>query len=296
MTIMKKDKPKIIAIVGPTASGKSAWAVKLAKEFDGEVVSADSRQVYRDLNVAVAKITEKETDGIPHYLLDVARLGQDFNVTDYQKLAYRAIDKILKSGRLPIIAGGTGLYVDAVTDGYRFTNIKPDLKLREKLNSWPTDKLRKYLLGLDPATKIDLNNPRRIIRAIELAESNQQNLPGKKQRYEVLKIGIKISPEILERRLDQRVKKVDIDLLIPEIKKLAELDKSTGSPLSTWYQPVSQFLSGKITRPEMLRTMAKADRQYARKQLTWWRKDNKLIWASNLAQAKRLVRRFLSQG
>jgi tRNA dimethylallyltransferase len=291
---MQARLPKIIAIVGPTASGKSAWAVKLAKEFNGEIVSADSRQVYRDLNVAVAKITPEEMDGVPHYLLDVAQLRQNFNVTDYQKLAYRAINKILKSGRLPIIAGGTGLYVDAVAEGYQFVNIKPDQKLREKLNSWSTDKLRKYLLELDPKTKVDLNNPRRIIRAIELAENSRQNFPSKKPRYAVLKIGIKISPETLERRISQRVKNVNLDALIPEIKKLAKFNKTTGSPLSTWYQPVSQFLSGKITRPEMLEMMAKADRQYSKKQLTWWRKDNKLIWTSNLVQAKRLVRQFLT--
>ncbi len=161
---------KLIAIVGPNASGKTGLSIKLAKKFNGEIVSADSRQVYRGMDIGTGKVTQKETQGVPHYLLDVASPKSRFTVAQYQKMAKRAIDKIFKKSKIPFLVGGTGLYIQAVVDDIVIPKVKPDWKLRHKLEKEPAEDLFKKLEKLDPkrAKNIDRNNKRRLIRAIEI--------------------------------------------------------------------------------------------------------------------------------
>src|SRR3990167_3851819 len=164
---------KIIVILGPTASGKSALAVKLAKKFNGEVISADSRQVYKGLNIGTGKITRKEMGGVPHYCLDVVSPKKIFTVADFKKCAEKAIEKIFAKNKTPIIVGGTGLYIQAVVDNITLPEVKPNWKLRKELEKKTTEEMFKMLKKLDPerAKTIDAKNPRRLIRAIKTAEA-----------------------------------------------------------------------------------------------------------------------------
>src|SRR3989344_1677449 len=195
----KISKPKIIVILGQTASGKSELAVKLAKKINGEIISADSRQVYKGLNIGSGKITKKEMRGIRHHLLDVTNPKRTFTVSQYQKLAKKAIQKILNKGKTPIICGGTGLYIDALIYDYYLPEVAPQLKLRKKLEKLSTEELFKKLQKLDfhRAKNIDKNNRRRLIRALEIVLITGKTVPKLKEResgFDVLKIGIKKSP------------------------------------------------------------------------------------------------------
>ena len=172
---------KMVAIVGPTAAGKSAWAIRLAQRFNGVILSADSRQVYIGLDEITAKTPPDQREGIPHYLLDIVKPSEDFSVAKYQAVAYRVLDDIAATNRksptplLPILVGGTGLYVAAVCDGYQLNPAPPNHDLRHQLSTYGLTQLQKIILDLNPNTSIDLNNPRRIIRAIEKAQTPPQN-------------------------------------------------------------------------------------------------------------------------
>lgn len=287
------SRQKVIAIVGPTASGKSAWAVKLAKDFDGVVISADSRQVYKGLNVATAKITKAEMAGVPHFLLDVVKPTEDFDVATYQALVYKLLKKIKK---MPIIAGGTGLYVQAVTDGYVFSSAKPDIKLRAKLAKQPVAKLVQQLKKLAPDTEVDWNNSRRVIRALEIA-LQQGSQPSKQDPgFDTLKIGIKLTPEVQEQRITKRIRGMDLDTLAAETKKLvrAKFDFNSNPLTALYYKFAKDWLENKITKTELTEKLIRADRQYAKRQMTWFKKDRNIHWVRNYSEAKRLVKKFLA--
>ncbi len=305
-------KQKVIAIVGPTASGKSAWAVNLAKKYNGVIISADSRQVYKGLDVATAKITKEEMAGIPHYLLDVVKPTESFDVATYQKLVYAILAKITKQNRiildqsgrinsthrkvvLPIIAGGTGLYVQAVTDGYVFPTTKPNLKLRAKLEKQSLSTLVAKLKKLVPDLQIDFKNPRRVIRALEIY-SQPESRPAKHETpFDTLKIGIKLSVAEQEKRIAKRIQKMDFDALIAETKKLikAKFDFQSNPLTAFYYRLVKDWLEKKITKAELIEKMIRADRKYAKRQMTWFKKDPNIHWVEDLAEADQLVRHFL---
>ncbi len=212
---IRLSKPKIIVIPGPTASGKSNLAVKLAKKFNGEIISADSRQVYKGLDIGSGKITKKEMRGVPHYLLDVASPKRTFTVSQYQKLAKKALEKILAKNKLPIVCGGTGFYIDALIYNYNLPAIPPQPKLRKQLEQKSTEELFEQLKKIDlkRAENIDKNNRRRIIRALEIIFVTKRPVPvlntitrdsaitcdSKISSYEILKIGIRKPAEELKR-------------------------------------------------------------------------------------------------
>jgi tRNA dimethylallyltransferase len=188
------DKPKMVVIVGPTSSGKSDLAVALAKKFNGEVISADSRQVYKGLNIGTGKITKKEMRGVKHHLLDVADPRKQFTVSDFLDLTNKTIVQIVKSGKLPIVCGGTGFYIDALLGEKQIPEVPPNPKLRKQLENKTTKELFKMLQKLDPerAKNIDAQNPRRLVRAIEIAKKLGK-VPEYREpdfKYDVLKIGI----------------------------------------------------------------------------------------------------------
>ena len=220
-----QGKKKLIVVLGPTASGKSGLAVKIAKRFNGEVISADSRQVYKRMDIGTGKITKKEMRGIPHHLLDVASPKKIFTVTQYRKLAIRAIDKILKIGKLPILCGGTGFYIQAVVDGLVIPKVPPDWKLRKKLEKKSVEELYKILKKLDPkrASTIDKKNPRRLIRAIEIVKKTGKPIPALKISplpYPVLMLGVKKSSAELKKLIEKRLVKRLKQGMISEVKKL----------------------------------------------------------------------------
>lgn len=291
---MFKNQPKILVILGPTASGKSDLAVKLAKKMNGEVISADSRQVYRGMNIGTGKITKKEMSGIPHHLLDVADPKKVFSVDQYQKLAKRAIADILKRDKLPIICGGTGLYIDAVIDDFVLPQVPPNAKLRKNLAKKTVAELFTQLKKLDQkrAQNIDAKNPVRLIRAIEIAMALGQVPPlVKSQKYDCLKIGLNFDSKTLAEKIHLRLIKRLKAGMLAEVKNLHEQGVSWKrmESLGLEYRYLARFLQGKITKTEMIKQLENEIIKYAKRQMTWFKRDKKTKWFKNLAEAEKFL-------
>jgi tRNA dimethylallyltransferase len=289
-------KPKVIVIVGPTASGKSDLAVKVARKIGGEVISADSRQVYRGLDVGSGKITEREMHGVPHHLLDVASPTRTFTVTQYQRLALRALKQIIARGNTPIITGGTALYIDALLYNYKFPNIKPDLKLRKKLESQSVTELFAQLSKLDPAraATIDKHNPRRLIRALEIVIGSGAPVPELKKEspYDVVKIGISISQEELANNIHTRLaKRLKGGKLTKEVRGLITSGVSFKrlDDFGLEYRWVTRYLHMLISKEEMIAAIEKESLQYAKRQMTWWKRDKDIVWGTKESGLKYIV-------
>jgi len=290
---MPKILPQIIVILGPTASGKSDLAVWLAKKLNSEVISADSRQVYRGLDIGSGKITKKEMAGVAHHLLDVADPKKVFSVDQYQKLATRAINDILKRGKTPIICGGTGFYIDAIVDGQIWPAVPPNKKLRSELNKKSVTGLFTILKKLDPerAETIDAQNPVRLIRAIEIATA-LGSVPKikKKPRYNVLKIGLNPGLETLKNNIHRRLTNRLRQGMLAEAKKLHDDGVSWRrlEALGLEYRYQALFLQSKITKTEMVEKIEKESLKYAKRQMTWFKRDKNIKWYKNLEEAKKL--------
>ncbi|MCX6785341.1 MAG: tRNA (adenosine(37)-N6)-dimethylallyltransferase MiaA [Candidatus Komeilibacteria bacterium] len=289
-------KNKLIVILGPTASGKTKLAVKLARVFKGEIVSADSRQVYQGLDIGTGKDL-KDYCAIPYHLIDVANPKKRFSLSRYQTLAYRAIDDILKRGKTPFLVGGSGLYLQSIIDGYQLTKVKPNLKLRNQLSK----KSIKQLQGLAKNYKIklnqsDFNNKRRLIRAIEIKKARNQKSKKSNPKYNCLLLGIKYPREILNKRIDQRLKeRLQKQGLIQEVKKLKKqgLSWKKLDDFGLEYRFIGQYLQGKLTYEEMFNKLAIAIHQFAKRQITWFKRDRAIIWLDNKKQVKKLIKNFL---
>ncbi len=320
------EKPKIIVILGPTASGKSALAVKLAKKFNGEIISADSRQVYRGMNIGTGKITKKEMRGIPHYLLDVASPKRRFSVAQYKNLAQKTIEKILAKGKLPIICGGTGFYIQAITENLQIPAVKPDLKLRAKLEKLATKKLYEKLQKLDPrrAKEVDRFNKRRLIRAPEIIYKTGKPVPtlnpsqppfykGRSSSspsfrkgglgwifsYDILFLGMKKDPTELKKLIHKRLLKRLKQGMIKEVQNLraSGLSWQRLNDFGLEYRWVARYLQKKISRQEMLSRLEKEIWHYAKRQMTWFRRlerqEVKIYWLMNSNRYSFLVKNFL---
>jgi len=297
----KEFNKKLIVILGPTSSGKSDVAVKLAKLVKGEVISADSRQVYKRMDIGTGKITKKEMKGIPHYLLDVVSPKNRFTVAQYQKLAFKAIDKIFKKGKIPIICGGSGFYIQAVIDRIVIPKVKPDWKLRKKLEKKSAKELYTIFKKLDRqrAKNIDKKNPRRLIRAIEIAKKlgkvpilEKNPLP-----YPTLIIGIKKEEKELKKLIKKRLLKRFKKGMVAEVKKLRKLRVSWKrlDEFGLEYRWVSRYLKGEINYQEMVQNLQKDIERFAKKQITWWKSDKRIIWLKNYKEIKKMVKSFLKK-
>jgi len=297
----KISKLKIIVILGQTASGKSELAVKLAKKINGEIISADSRQVYKGLNIGSGKITKKEMRGIRHHLLDVTNPKRTFTVSQYQKLAKKAIQKILNKGKTPIICGGTGLYIDALIYDYYLPEVAPQLKLRKELEKLSTEELFKKLQKLDfcRAKNIDKNNRRRLIRALEIVLTTGKIVPKLEEResgFDVLKIGIKKSPEELKSLIKKRLLKRLRWGMINEVKTLHQKQKLSWQRLDDLgleYRYVSRYLWNIISRKEMIEAIEKESWQYAKRQIIWFKRDKNIHWIKGMDEIIGIVDIFL---
>ena len=292
---------KLIVILGPTASGKSELAVKIAKTFNGEVISADSRQVYKGMNIGTGKITKKEMQGIPHHLLDVASPKRKFTVFQYQKLAQKAINKIFKKGKIPILCGGTGFYIQAVVDGIIIPQVPPDWRLRKKLEKKSKKELYQILKKLDPkrAKTIEKENPRRLIRAIEIAKKigsvpplNKKPLP-----YPVLMLGIKKEKKELSSLIKKRLLKRLKSGLIAEVKSLKNsgLSWKRLEEFGLEYRWVARYLQKKINYQGMLEKLQKEIEKFAKRQMTWFKRDKRIIWLKNYKATEKLIKEFLKK-
>ncbi len=300
---MANSLPKLIVVLGQTASGKSDLAVRLAKEFNGEVVSADSRQVYRGLDIGSGKITPQETEGVPHYLLDVVEAGEKFSVADFQQLASTKIEEILTQKKLPIICGGTGFYLDSIIYNYELPQVSPNPLLREELKNKDLGELFATLKNLDQsfAQKLNLSeqkNKQRLIRYIEIAQQLGQIPPVKTTpKFDVLFLGIKWDKQKLETRIYQRlILRLDHGM-IEEVQGL--LDKNISPDwlfsLGLEYRYITQFLLEKKSREWLVETLNAKICQFAKRQNTWFKRNQNIIWLQpeNLAESKNLVRKFI---
>jgi tRNA dimethylallyltransferase len=278
-------KQKLVVIVGPTASGKSDLAVRIAKEINGEVISADSRQVYKGLNIGTGKITKREMRGVKHYLLDVADPKKVFTASNFKTLAEKAIEEILSRGKMPIICGGTGFYIDAVLGEKQIPEVPPDLKLRKELEKKTTEELFEILKKNDPerAGNIDSKNPRRLIRAIEIAQvlGKVPKIELRSMNYELCKIGIKIENEELRERIKKRIDKWFKQGLLKEVENLHKkgLSWKRMSEIGLEYRLAAQFLSKPgLGILGLKQKMAEKTWQYAKRQKTWFKKDKNIRW------------------
>lgn len=300
---------KLIVIVGPTASGKTDLSIKLAKKFNGEIVSADSRQVYKGMDIGTGKITKKEMKGIPHYLLDVASPKRRFTVAQYQKLAFKAIKKIHKKNKIPFLVGGTGFYIQAVVDGLVIPEIKPDWKLRKKLEKKNASELFEMLRKLDPrrAKNIEKNNKRRLIRAMEIVLKSGKPVPMLAIRdpfsihldrervsigFKVLEIGIKKSPKELKKLIKKRLLARLKQGMVDEVKKLHKSGVSWKrlEEFGLEYRYIALYLQKKLSYNEMVEKLQKEIEHYTKRQLTWFKKDKRIHWIKNYQEAKQIIK------
>lgn len=295
---MKTQKQKIIVVLGPTASGKSDLSVKIAKRFNGEVISADSRQVYKGLDIGSGKITKKEMRGVPHYCLSYTSPKRTHTVHQYKKYAKWAISKIVSRNKLPIICGGTGFYIDSVVYDQTIPEVKPNWKLRKKLEGLGTEAMYKKLKKLDPgrAKTIDRQNPRRLVRALEIVMTTKQQIPTieNSSPYEVLWLGIKIPEMELKKRIHHRLMQRMREGLVKEVKNLHAMGLSFKRlyDLGLEYRYGALYLESTLTKKEMAERLEKEIWRYAKRQNTWYKRNAKICWITNKNEAARLVRKF----
>jgi len=290
---------KLVIILGATASGKTELAIKLAKKFNGEIVNADSRQVYKGMDIGTAKPTKKEMKGVPHHLLDIASPKRKFTVAQYRKLALKAIEKIQKRGKIPFLVGGTWFYIRAIVDGLVIPEVPPDWKLRKELEKKTPKELYKILKKLDPerAKTIEKENKRRLIRAIEICKKIGKVPPLKFNPlpYPVLMIGIKRTEKELMGKIRKRFFEWLKRGLILEVIKLRKMGVSFKriEEFGMHYREIARYLQGKISEKEMIENSIKEIQDYAKKQLNWFKKDKRVKWINNYREAEKLVRDYL---
>lgn len=295
------NKPKILVILGPTASGKSALAVRLAKKLNGEIISADSRQIYKHLNIGTGKITLPEMSGIPHHLLSVFSPRRAMTAVDFQKRARRAIAGIIRRGKLPIIAGGTGFYIDTLLNTNPLPQVKANAHLRASLSKKTPAELFRLLKKLDPvrARAIDRHNPHRLIRALEIIKSTDRPVPplappaDGQTAYAALKIGLSPSPAKLKKLIAARTRQMLRRGLIKEVKNLHSQQKLSWKKIAGFgliYRETAFFLQNRISKPELINLINLHTRQYAKRQLTWWRRQPDIYWLKSYKQAEILLK------
>ena len=340
---MKKNKNKLIVILGPTASGKSEIAVKLALRLNSgqakkifgrngaEIISADSRQVYKGMDIGTGKITPDTTNashlttgqakkkyifthkGIPHYCIDVVSPKKRFSVVQYRNLALKAINKIFEKGKIPIICGGTGFYIQALIDGIIIPEVKPDWRLRKRLEKKTTEALFKQLKKLDlkRAKTIDRKNRRRLIRALEIIIKTKKTVPilsKKPLPYPILIIGVKKEKEELKKLIERRLLKRFNQGMIAEVKKLNKSGVSWKKmeEFGLEYRQIARYLQEKISYQEMAERLKKEIENYAKRQMTWFtrqnfaeqnlggfKRDKRINWIKKQLEAEKITKKFL---
>lgn len=285
-------KEKVIVICGPTASGKTALSIELAKKINGEIVSADSMQIYKDMNIGTAKPTIDEMQGIKHYLLDFVSPEERYSVAQYKQDAKRAIKEIIKKGKTPIIVGGTGLYVDSLIYEIGYNDIKIDEEYRNKLEAIVEknglEELYKKALEIDPVAmeKISKNDKKRIMRILEIYKATgktktQQELESRKKpvEYDYRIFAINWDREILYQRINKRVDIMIEQGLVNEVKNILDkYDKFPTAMQGLGYKEVVDYINGIYTKEEMIEKIKMETRRYAKRQLTWFRKNKQTIW------------------
>ena len=286
------DKPKVIVICGPTASGKTALSIELAKKINGEIISSDSMQIYKYMDIGTAKTTQEEMQGIKHYLLDFVEPSKRYSVAEFKKDAEKAIEEILQKGKTPIIVGGTGLYVDSLIYGIEYQTIEFDeqyrKQLEERVEKEGLETLYNEAKKIDPQAieKISLNDKKRILRILEIYKATgknktEQEIESRKNgvKYDYKVFAINMDREKLYERINKRVDIMIENGLIEEVEKLLEKYKEFPTAMQgLGYKEVVEYLQGKVSEEEMIENIKRETRRYAKRQLTWFRKNKQTIW------------------
>lgn len=302
---MTTKKQKIIVVLGPTATGKSDLAVYLAKEFNGEVISADSRQVYKGLNIGSGKITKKEMCGVKHYLLDVVKPQTIFSAESFRKKARKAVEEIAEKGKVPIVAGGTAFYIDTLVKDSLIPEVKPDKKLRRKLEKKSLKELQSMLYHLDRRRymEIDKDNPVRLVRGIEIARAlgkvpKTEYKPSSRTSsiYDVLYVGIDWDDKVLKKRIYDRLVK-RMGGIVREVKRLHKegLSWKRMDALGLEYRYIPQYVRGEIGKEEVIEVLSSKIWQFAKRQRRWFKRNAKVKWfkPTEKGKIKKVVRDFL---
>ncbi|HLP44202.1 MAG TPA: tRNA (adenosine(37)-N6)-dimethylallyltransferase MiaA, partial [Candidatus Nanoarchaeia archaeon] len=271
-------------ILGPTASGKSSLAIKLAQATSGEVISADSRQVYKGLDIGSGKITKREMKGVPHHLLDITSPKKVFNAAQFQKLGQDKVEEIIKRGKVPIVCGGTGFYIQALVDSLVFPDVPPNKKLREQLERKSTQELATLLKKLDLRRykTIDINNRPRLIRAIEIAQAlgKVPKVTKADSPFETLFIGVNPKEAELEKKIHERLHARLRKGMIREVEHL----RSSGiswkrlESFGLEYREIARFLQSKISKKDMIAQLENEINQFSKRQMTWFKRDERIRW------------------
>ncbi|MFE2430115.1 tRNA (adenosine(37)-N6)-dimethylallyltransferase MiaA [Streptomyces sp. NPDC059373] len=287
---VNNDAPRVIAVVGPTAAGKSDLGVALAQALNGEVVNADSMQLYRGMDIGTAKLTTDERRGVPHHLLDIWDVTEAASVAEYQRLARAEIDRLRAAGRTPVLVGGSGLYVRAAIDALEFPGTDPDVRARleAELAADGTGPLHARLAAVDPeaARAILPSNGRRIVRALEVVEITGRpftaNLPGHEAVYDTVQIGVDVPRPELDERITLRVDRMWDAGLVGEVEALEKTGLRDGRTASRalGYQQVLAALAGECTDAEARAETVRATKRFARRQDSWFRRDQRVHWLS----------------
>ncbi len=299
-------KNKILVIVGPTAVGKTNISVELAKKFDTEIISADSVQVYRHMDIGSAKVTAEEAKGIKHHMIDIVNPDEEFSVSDFKNMAEMYIDKLILEDKLPIVIGGSGLYVNSLLYDLDFGQVKSDESIkmiyRQYLENNGIDKLHELLIEKDPiaAQNIHKNNTKRVIRALEVCHltgekfsdmSTDIRKPGNK--YECIVIGLTMDRELLYDRINKRVDLMFEDGLLEEVQNILDLgyDKNLISLRAIGYKEIFPFLEGVVSKEETLEILKQNTRRFAKRQYTWFNADENIRWfdLSNLDKKQETI-------
>ena len=283
MEKMMIQKPKVIAVVGPTASGKTSFAISLAEKNNGEIVSADSRLVYIGFDIGTAKPSIEEREGIPHHMIDIVEPEVDYSAGLYAQEAEKKILDIFARGKLPIIVGGTGLYFRLLLENYDVPKIEPNYELRQELSLLSFDELYKILLKTDPirAAEISKNDKKKIIRAIEIAKHLEKPLSEykKEPKFDVEWIGLNYPRDILYERINKRVDIMIKDGLVKETEYLLKKHGIIKNIIYTiGYQEIVSYLDNEISLEEAKEKIKQNTRNYAKRQLTWFRKNSLIKW------------------
>ena len=286
-------KPKVVVIVGPTASGKTALSIELAKKLDGEIISSDSMQIYKDMDIGTAKVTKEEAQGIKHYLVDFVSPDQRYTVSDFKRDAETAIKEILNKGKVPIVVGGTGLYVNSLIYGIEYQDMKIDEEYRNELMNRAEDPMELEKMWdeantIDPEAmqKISKNDKKRIVRVLEIYKSTGKTKTEheilsrqKGVEYDYKVFGISMDREKLYERINLRVDLMIEAGLEEEVRNL--LNKYEQFPTAMQglgYKEVKEYFDGILTREEMIEKIKQESRRYAKRQLTWFRRNEEIIW------------------
>ena len=302
------QKSKVIIIGGPTASGKTVLSIELAKRINGEIVSADSMQIYKEMNIGTAKPDKEEMQGIKHYMLDFLNPNQAYSVADYKKDAKKAIKEIIEKGKTPIVVGGTGLYIDSLIYEIEYIDIKTDFEYRNKLEKiveeQGLEKLYQEAKKIDPKAmeKISENDKKRILRILEIyyqtgkTKTELDNNSRKEPEYDYKMFAIDMDRDVLYDRINKRVDIMISKGLIEEVKNIYDrYNEFPTSMQALGYKEVVEFLENKISKEEMTEKIKQESRRYAKRQLTWFRKNKDTIWLNGQEDLEKNINIILEE-